>query len=89
MQPLHPLRTPWTGRTSHPPMSSNSGQRQIYETGVETEGRVKMGKGFHPTADVTCRAEGNAVLEEGPVVISPFIPAGKGGGGLHFEVVNT
>lgn len=47
-------------KNKSPSMSSNSGQEQIYETGVEKEGRkVKMGKGFHPAADVTCRTEGN------------------------------
>lgn len=62
-------------KNKSPSMSSNSGQQQIYETGVEKEGRkVKMGKGFHPAADVTCRTEGNTVWEEGMVVVGPFNP---------------
>lgn len=71
-----------------PSMSSSSGQWQIYETVVETVGRLKMGKGFRATADVTCRAEGNS-FRGGNGGHQPLYSCAAGKRGLQFEVVIT
>lgn len=85
---LTPSEDSLNRKNKSPPLSANSGQWQIYEIVVETEGRLKMGKGFRPTADVTCRAEGNS-FRGGNGGHQPFYSCIAGKRGLHFEVVIT
>lgn len=85
---LPPFEDSLDRKNKSPSMSSNSGQRQIYETVVETEGTLKMGKGVCPTADVTCRAEGNS-FRGGNGGHKPLYSCAAGKRGLHFEVVIT